>query len=209
MLAEHPEIAGTADRRLGRVRNFVFAFAGRGFGVDLTGQQGLELGIIETDERQVVVLGQQVVQLGRQQRLIPGPEFRQLVVRDAIGPPLRLGQMPEHDDRGLSQSQLRGGQHPAMARDQFSVVGDDPEAFRPMGLIVRQTRQRWGSMSPAGRLLLNRRLVQAPVDAIDYVITHELCHVAEPHHGATFFDLLDKVMPDWERRKQSLERAMA
>lgn len=85
----------------------------------------------------------------------------------------------------------------------------DPEAFRPMGLIVRQTRQRWGSMSPAGRLLLNRRLVQAPVDAIDYVITHELCHVAEPHHGAAFFDLLDKVMPDWERRKQRLERAMA
>jgi predicted metal-dependent hydrolase len=57
----------------------------------------------------------------------------------------------------------------------------DPEAFRPKGLIVRQTRQRWGSMSPAGRLLLNRRLVQAPVDAIDYVITHELCHVAEGH----------------------------
>lgn len=85
----------------------------------------------------------------------------------------------------------------------------DPEAFRPKGLIVRQTRQRWGSMSPAGRLLLNRRLVQAPVDAIDYVITHELCHVAEPHHGAAFFELLDKVMPDWERRKQRLERAMA
>ncbi|WEF25942.1 M48 family metallopeptidase [Paracoccus sp. S3-43] len=57
--------------------------------------------------------------------------------------------------------------------------------------------------------MLNRRLVQAPVDAIDYVITHELCHVAEPHHGAAFFELLDKVMPDWERRKQRLERAMA
>jgi len=85
----------------------------------------------------------------------------------------------------------------------------DPEAFRPKGLIVRQTRQRWGSMSPAGRLLLNRRLVQAPVDAIDYVITHELCHVAEPHHGTAFFELLYKVMPDWERRKQRLERAMA
>ena len=85
----------------------------------------------------------------------------------------------------------------------------NPEAFRPRGLIVRQIRQRWGSMSPAGRLLLNRRLVQAPVDAIDYVITHELCHVAEPHHGTAFFELLEKVMPDWERRKQRLERAMA
>lgn len=85
----------------------------------------------------------------------------------------------------------------------------NPESFRPKGLIVRQLRQRWGSMSPAGRLLLNRRLVQAPVDTIDYVITHELCHVAEPHHGAAFFELLAKVMPDWERRKQRLERAMA
>lgn len=56
---------------------------------------------------------------------------------------------------------------------------------------------------------VNRRLVQAPVDAIDYVITHELCHVAEAHHGAAFFDLLEMVMPNWERRKQRLERAIA
>ncbi|NKM64356.1 M48 family metallopeptidase [Rhizobium leguminosarum bv. viciae 248] len=85
----------------------------------------------------------------------------------------------------------------------------DPEAFRPRGLIVRQIRQRWGSMSPAGRLLLNRRLIEAPVDAIDYVITHELCHIAEPHHGTAFYELLDRVLPDWECRKQRLERIMA
>ena len=84
-----------------------------------------------------------------------------------------------------------------------------PDAFRPKGLIIRQTRQRWGSMSPSGRLLLNRRLVQAPIDTVDYVITHEICHMAEPHHGVAFFQLLEKVMPDWERRKQRLEMAMA
>ncbi|WP_426314081.1 M48 family metallopeptidase [Methylobacterium fujisawaense] len=85
----------------------------------------------------------------------------------------------------------------------------DPEAFRPRGLIVRRVRQRWGSMSPSGRLLLNRRLIEAPVDTIDYVITHELCHLAEPHHGTTFYELLDRVLPDWERRKQRLERILA
>jgi predicted metal-dependent hydrolase len=52
-------------------------------------------------------------------------------------------------------------------------------------------------------------MMSVRLDAIDYVITHELCHVAEPHHGAAFFELLYKVMPDWERRKQRLERAMA
>ncbi|NKJ02469.1 putative metal-dependent hydrolase [Novosphingobium sp. SG707] len=80
---------------------------------------------------------------------------------------------------------------------------------RPKGLIVRQLKQRWGSMSPGARVMLNRRLIEAPLDAIDYVITHELCHVTEPHHGATFFELLGKVMPDWRRRKQRRERAMA
>jgi predicted metal-dependent hydrolase len=47
---------------------------------------------------------------------------------------------------------------------------------------------------PGRRLLLNRRLLQAPVDAIDYVISHELCHVAEPDHGAAFVEFFDKVM---------------
>lgn len=85
----------------------------------------------------------------------------------------------------------------------------DPEAHRPKGIIVRQIRQRWGSMSPAGRLMLNTRLVQAPVDAIDYVITHELCHVTEPNHGPAFLDFLERVMPDWKKRKERLEQVMA
>jgi predicted metal-dependent hydrolase len=85
----------------------------------------------------------------------------------------------------------------------------DAEAHRPKGLTLRHLKQRWGSMSPGSRLMLNRRLIEAPIDAIDYVITHELCHVAEPHHGAAFYELLGRVMPDWERRKLRLERAMA
>jgi len=85
----------------------------------------------------------------------------------------------------------------------------DMKAFRPRAMIVRQMRQRWGSMSPSGRLMLNTRLVEAPIDAIDYVITHELCHIAQPHHGARFFNLLRQVMPDWERRKVRLERILA
>ena len=42
---------------------------------------------------------------------------------------------------------------------------------------MRRMEKRWGSLSPAGWLLLNRQLIEAPVDTIDYVIVHELCHV--------------------------------
>lgn len=79
----------------------------------------------------------------------------------------------------------------------------------PKALIVRQLKQRWGSMSPAGRLLLNRSLIGASKSEIDYVITHELCHRVHHHHGPKFYELLDRVMPDWEKRKQSLERRLA
>ncbi len=64
-------------------------------------------------------------------------------------------------------------------------------------------------MSQRRRLLLNRRMVQAPVDAIDYVITHELCHILEPSHNPAFYKILAKTMKDWEYRKERLERILA
>jgi len=59
------------------------------------------------------------------------------------------------------------------------------------------------------RLVLNTRLVEAPRSSIDYVIVHELCHVIHPHHGPAFFELLQAKMPDWEKRKERLEKALA
>ena len=37
----------------------------------------------------------------------------------------------------------------------------------------------------------------------------KLCHIAEPNHGAAFYELLDRVLPDWQHRNQRLERIMA
>lgn len=85
----------------------------------------------------------------------------------------------------------------------------EPDRFRPIEVRLQRMSSRWGSMSPSGRLLLNPELVRAPVDAIDYVITHELCHLAVPNHSRQFYDQQRQVMPDWEQRKLRLERALA
>jgi predicted metal-dependent hydrolase len=84
----------------------------------------------------------------------------------------------------------------------------NPEAVRPVGLMIRELSGRWGSMTQAGRLVLNSRLIQAPVPCIDYVIVHELCHRIHAHHGPAFWRLLVQLLPDWERRKLRLEQAM-
>jgi predicted metal-dependent hydrolase len=84
----------------------------------------------------------------------------------------------------------------------------DPTAFEPRSIEIRTMRQRWGSLTGSRRLILNERLIEAPLEAIDYVIIHELCHVKEPHHGPAFFKLLDKVLPTWPSLKERLERSM-
>lgn len=72
-------------------------------------------------------------------------------------------------------------------------------------LIVRPLRNRWGSMTPAGSLILNADLVRAAPRLIDYVIAHEMAHVLFPHHGSEWRQLLGGVMPDWMLRKRQLE----
>lgn len=71
---------------------------------------------------------------------------------------------------------------------------------------LRRMQRRWGSSSAKGRVLLNPALVKAPVDCIDYVISHELCHLRRHDHGVEFYRLVARVVPDWKRRKARLER---
>lgn len=77
------------------------------------------------------------------------------------------------------------------------------------GLIVRRMLARWGSMTPAGRLVLNSDLVRASAHLVDYVIAHEMAHRLYPHHGQEWQRLLSEVMPDWRKRKQRLESELA
>ena len=66
--------------------------------------------------------------------------------------------------------------------------------------------KRWGNWTRRGVIYLNPELVLAPPSCIDYVVTHELCHLVHGHHGRAFYDLLARAMPDWEERKRRLER---
>lgn len=75
---------------------------------------------------------------------------------------------------------------------------------RPSFRILTMQTQ-WGSCSPNGLLTLNPHLVKAPVQCIDYVILHELCHLAEHNHSERFYQLITQVMPDWKKTKIQLD----
>lgn len=66
-------------------------------------------------------------------------------------------------------------------------------------------QKQWGSCSTKGNLILNPHLVKAPRECIDYVILHELCHIAEYNHSERFWRLLTQVMPNWKEVKAELD----
>lgn len=70
---------------------------------------------------------------------------------------------------------------------------------------VLTMKTQWGSCSPKGLITLNPHLVKASSDCIDYVILHELCHIAEHNHSERFYRIMGQVMPNWEKTKEKLD----
>jgi predicted metal-dependent hydrolase len=76
-------------------------------------------------------------------------------------------------------------------------------------VTVRDTKSRWGSCSSAGNLSFSWRLVFAPEDVVDYVVAHEVAHLAEMNHGPRFWKLVRSLTPDtvapraWLKRHRS------
>lgn len=71
---------------------------------------------------------------------------------------------------------------------------------------IRKMRRRWGSCSSRGEITLNLALIKMPVECIDYVICHELCHLEVFHHGPAFYRLLSQVLEEWRDLEQLIER---
>ena len=76
-------------------------------------------------------------------------------------------------------------------------------------LKIRKMKKRWGSLSQGKILTLNVNLVKSPKECIDYVITHELCHLLYRKHNREFYNLLEATMPDWRTKKHKLEMIFA
>ncbi|HMS96411.1 MAG: M48 family metallopeptidase [Tabrizicola sp.] len=72
-------------------------------------------------------------------------------------------------------------------------------------LALRDTRSRWGSCSPDGRLMYSWRLIMAPPEVLDYVAAHEVAHLVEMNHSPAFWRVVDRICPGWQTRRAWLK----
>ena len=80
------------------------------------------------------------------------------------------------------------------------------EKFKPEGLIIRTMKRRWGSCSNKGIVTLSTELIKLSDQYIEYVITHELCHLKHHNHGPNFYKLLTEIYPEWRMVRKELRK---
>ena len=118
----------------------------------------------------------------------------------------------------LAQMQARRQAHPEPTAEQEAALRQRAKevlpplvarwaeimGVEPCGITVTGARTRFGSCSPKNRLCFSFRLMDYPIDAIEYVVVHELAHILHKNHGAAFYREIEKVLPDWNVRRELL-----
>lgn len=72
---------------------------------------------------------------------------------------------------------------------------------------IRKMVSRWGSCMPTKKVVtFNTVLFFVPIDCVEYVAVHEFTHFLHPNHSKEFHSAMTVFMPDWEIRKQKLQK---
>lgn len=89
-------------------------------------------------------------------------------------------------------------------KERTQLICNELSIERPI-LNLRKMTKRWGTCYPKRqKIILNRKLIFVPKEALDLVIIHELTHFSYPHHQKEFYQALKKHLPDYQRREQIL-----
>ena len=114
----------------------------------------------------------------------------------------RAAAHPEPDERELARLRAEAKTYlPGRVAYFEKLMGLHPTAIR-----INAAKTRFGSCSAKNSLNFSCRLMQYPPDAIDYVVVHELAHIAHHDHSPAFYALIAKYLPDYKKREALLKK---
>ncbi len=78
--------------------------------------------------------------------------------------------------------------------------------FEYRTVSIKNQRTKWGSCSSKKNLNFNYQIAHLPLHLADYIVVHELCHLAELNHSKKFWQLVATVLPNWKLLRAELRK---
>jgi hypothetical protein len=75
---------------------------------------------------------------------------------------------------------------------------------KPRSIRISDSKTTWGTCDSKLQLTFNWRLAMAPMEVIDYVVVHEMCHMVHLNHDRSFWRLVGKIIPDYKEKENWL-----
>lgn len=121
-------------------------------------------------------------------------------------------------EKQRARQRERAAQSPPPGEAEIAALREKARAYIPgrvaqyarmMGLAptavkINAARTRYGSCSGKNSLNFSCLLMRQPLEAVDYVIVHELAHIVHKNHGPDFYALIARYMPDHRERRAML-----
>ncbi len=156
--------------------------------------------------RKEYVSGETFLYLGRQHKLLirrgDDPQVKlekgRIIVFTAKSP------QDKEENRKLLKDWFKD-RTKSVFESRFKEVAKRFDCDRVPNLTTRKMQKRWGSYLSNKKIILNPLLIRASKDCIDYVITHEFCHMRYKNHDKDFFKLQESIIPNWKEVKEKLE----
>ncbi|MDD4238551.1 MAG: SprT family zinc-dependent metalloprotease [Desulfotomaculaceae bacterium] len=79
--------------------------------------------------------------------------------------------------------------------------------LKPRSIKISDSKSRWGTCDSKLQLTFNWKLAMAPLEVIDYIVVHEMCHMVHLNHDRSFWRLVGKILPDYEELQNWLAQS--
>lgn len=88
---------------------------------------------------------------------------------------------------------------------QLAARYGEAMGLHPTAVKITGARTRFGSCSGKDSICFSWRLLCYPAAAVEYVVVHELAHIAHKNHGPQFWALVAQTLPDYRQRQALLK----
>ncbi len=75
----------------------------------------------------------------------------------------------------------------------------------PLKITIKNQKTIWGSCSFKKNINYNYKIIMAPIEIVDYIVVHELCHLIHMNHSKQYWNAVKSILPDYGVRRQWLK----